>query len=130
MRMVCGVIGRDRYDVYRSSDTRNDCIDRHVRLEQPERVVGMKITVGDVMKSKANVRDYLSTHPTNGRIYVNADCSDVVLVDKTSEWDELKKQNEMLRESIKGYALAVEIYSEMPLEQAMKKLLEIVKEEA
>lgn len=49
----------------------------------------MKITVGDVMNNKANVRKYLSVHPENGKIYVNGACFDVVLIDKTEEWDKL-----------------------------------------
>ena len=112
MRMVCGVIGRGRYDVCRSSDTRNDCIDRHVRMEQLERVVGMTRSERlEIIKDKRMQMHALSTFDV--------------------EW--LIEQAELIEtyeKSIKGYALAVEIYSEMPLEQAMKKLLEIVKEEA
>ncbi|GKV70255.1 hypothetical protein NCCP2716_27530 [Sporosarcina sp. NCCP-2716] len=65
----------------------------------------MKITVGDVMKSKANVRDYLSVHPENGRIYANIDCVDIVLIDRTEEWDVLRAENACLREALKFYAL-------------------------
>lgn len=61
----------------------------------------MKITVGDVMNSKANVRKYLSVHPENGRIYVDAACFDTVLIDKTEEWEKLQQENQRYREARK-----------------------------
>lgn len=60
----------------------------------------MKITVGEVMNNKADVRDYLSVHE-DGRIFVNIEAFDKVLIDKTDEWDELKAENERLREALK-----------------------------
>lgn len=56
------------------------------------------------MSSKVNVRDYLSVHPENGRIYVNGKVMDKVLVDRTAEWDELKGENARLREALEFYA--------------------------
>ncbi|ARK23290.1 hypothetical protein SporoP37_00350 [Sporosarcina sp. P37] len=56
------------------------------------------------MNNKANVRDYLSVHPENGRIYANIDVMDKVLIDRTAEWDALKAENERLREALEFYA--------------------------
>lgn len=64
----------------------------------------MKITVMDVMNSKSDVREYLSVHPENGRIYVNSKAENVVLIDKTEEWDELKAENAHLRKALEFYA--------------------------
>lgn len=49
---------------------------------------------------------------------------------KDLEW--LIEQAELIEtyeKSIKGYALAVEIYSDMPVKEAMKKLTELAKQE-
>lgn len=35
-----------------------------------------------------------------------------------------------LEKSIKGFAVAVEIYSEMPIDEAMKQLIDIVQEDS
>lgn len=50
----------------------------------------MKVTVGDVTNSKCNVRDYLSYDEDTGRIYVEGEAIDTVLIDKSEEWDKLQ----------------------------------------
>lgn len=82
----------------------------------------MKITVMDVMNSKSNVRDYLSVHPENGRIYVNSKAEDVVLIDRTAEWDELKAENERLRKALKlvGSDICTDEDREFIVEKALK----------
>ena len=64
----------------------------------------MKITVGDVTNSRANVRDYLSVSDENGRIYVKYEAMHKVLIDRSAEWEELTLENTRLREVLHFYA--------------------------
>ncbi|MCG5104417.1 hypothetical protein [Oceanobacillus alkalisoli] len=58
----------------------------------------MKVTVGDVTNNKVNVRDYMGVDEETGRIFVDGLKLDTVLIDKSEEWDELKRQNERYRD--------------------------------
>ena len=64
----------------------------------------MKITVGDVMNSRNDVRDYLSVSEEDDRIYVKLEAMDVVLIDRTAEWDELRAENDRMRKALEFYA--------------------------
>lgn len=64
----------------------------------------MKVTVGDVTNNKVNIRDYMSVDEETGRICVQGEELDRVLIDKSKEWDELKKENARLREALEFYA--------------------------
>ncbi len=62
----------------------------------------MKVTVRDVTNNKVNVRNYMNVDEETGRIYVDGLNLDTVLIDKSKEWDELKKQNERYREALES----------------------------
>lgn len=49
----------------------------------------MKITVRDVTNDEVNVRRYMSYDEETGKIYVDWEHLDTVLIDKTEEWEEL-----------------------------------------
>lgn len=59
----------------------------------------MKITVQDVINSEVNIRDYMLVGE-NGRIFVDGASLGEVLIDKSEEWDELKKKNKQYLESV------------------------------
>lgn len=65
----------------------------------------MKVTLGDVTNSKVNVRDYMGVDEETGRIFVDGLKLDTVLIDKSAEWDELKRKNERYREVIDSMRL-------------------------
>ncbi len=59
----------------------------------------MKVTVWDVTNGKCNVRDYMGVDEETGHIFVDGLKLDTVLIDKSAEWDELKRKNEIYREA-------------------------------
>lgn len=60
----------------------------------------MKITVRDVTNNEVNVRDYMRYDEETGNIYVAWEHLDTVLIDKTEEWERLKKQNKRYQKAL------------------------------
>ena len=69
----------------------------------------MKVTVWDVTNSRCNIRDYMDADEDTGRIYVQMEHMDTVLIDRTEELESLEKEllsakneNEVYRKAIKS----------------------------
>lgn len=64
----------------------------------------MKVTVGDVINNKVNVRDYMTYDEETKRIFVDGNALDVVLIDKSDEWQKLKDENRRYKQALEYYA--------------------------
>lgn len=62
----------------------------------------MKVTVWDVTNSGCNIRDYMNVDEDTGRIYVQMEHMYTVLIDKTEEWESLKKELYDAKEEVKA----------------------------
>lgn len=72
----------------------------------------MKITVWDVTNNKCNIRDYMNVDEKTGRIYVQMEHMDTVLIDRTKEWEGLEKELLSVKNENEVYRKALGFYAE------------------